>query len=203
MVPNYAKSSSGRRGLALLAAVLVSALGTMPVGAESPEPWVEASRAGAARFGGRLMQELTTALAVSPVEAIGVCKERAPRIALEEGARLGADIGRTAQRLRNPANAPGGWQERALESFAAAIAAGADPATLEHIEVVEDSGVRERRWMKPIMLAPMCVACHGSTLTPEIAQAVAEAYPSDAATGFAPGDLRGAFYVVWREMPVL
>lgn len=203
MAPCFAKSSSGRRSLALLATVLVSVLGTMPAGAEPPEPWVEASRAGAARFGGRLMQELTTALAVSPVEAIAVCKERAPRIALEEGALLGADIGRTAIRLRNHANTPDGWQQRALESFATAIAAGADPATLEHIEVVEDSGVRERRWMKPIMLAPMCVACHGKTLAPEVAQAVTEAYPSDAATGFAPGDLRGAFYVVWREMPAL
>lgn len=186
-----------------LGVVLACALAALPVRAETPDAWVAGSRAAAARFGGRLMQELTTAMAVSPVEAISVCKERAPRIAREEGERLGADVGRTALRLRNPANTPSGWQRRTLESFAAAISAGADPATLEYTEVIEDSGATERRWMKPIVLAPMCVSCHGSALSPEIADAVAAAYPSDEATGFAAGELRGAFYVVWRELPAL
>jgi hypothetical protein len=60
-------------------------------------------------------------------------------------------------------------------------------------------GATERRWMKPIMTAPLCLTCHGDALDPELAAVIAERYPADRATGFTPGELRGAFYVVWHE----
>lgn len=166
--------------------------------ADPPAPWVADSRAAAQALGGRLMQELTTALAVSPAAAIEVCSARASQLAAEESAARGAHVGRTALRLRNPANAPTDWQRRGLDGFAAALAGGASPATLEFTEVVVVEGVEERRWMKPIVTAPPCLTCHGEVLAPEVAAAVQARYPQDAATGFAVGDLRGAFYVAWR-----
>jgi hypothetical protein len=45
----------------------------------------------------------------------------------------------------------------------------------------------------------MCLACHGQTLAPGVAEVLAREYPRDAATGFSAGQLRGAFYVVWHE----
>ena len=175
----------------LLAGVVHSAA------ADDPAPWVPESRAAAQALGGRLMGELTAALAKSPAAAIEVCSARAPQIAAEESATRGARIGRTALRFRNPANAPSEWQRRGLESFAAALQAGADPSTLEFTEVAAGGEGEERRWMKPIMTAPLCLTCHGETLAPEVAAAVQARYPEDRAVGFAPGDLRGAFYVVW------
>jgi hypothetical protein len=184
-----------RAGLVLF----LAALAAQPAAAEDPAPWVMDSRAAAQALGSRLMGELTAALAKSPAAAIDVCSERAPRIAAEEAAARGAEIGRTALRFRNPDNAPEAWQRRGLESFATALAAGADPATLEFTEVAGTDGTVERRWMKPIMTGPLCLTCHGETLAPEVAAAVQARYPDDRATGFAAGDLRGAFYVVWRE----
>ena len=165
--------------------------------AEDPAPWVLESRAAAQALGGRLMKELTGALSDSPAAAIEVCSARAPQIAAEESASRGAQLGRTALRVRNPANAPTDWQRRGLESFAAALATGSDPATLEFTEVVTEGGTMERRWMKPIMTSPLCLTCHGETLAPGVAAAIEARYPEDRAVGFAAGDLRGAFYVTW------
>jgi hypothetical protein len=163
------------------------------------ESWIVASRDTAGQLGGRLAGELASALQSSPVEAIGVCRERAPVIAAELARETGAQVGRTALKLRNPANAPLDWQRSVLESFVTQLAAGASPASLEFTQTVESAGGLERRWMKPIMTAPLCLGCHGRALAPGVAEALAEKYPRDEATGFEAGQLRGAFYVVWRE----
>ena len=44
----------------------------------------------------------------------------------------------------------------------------------------------------------LCTTCHGESISPGIASAIAERYPDDEATGFAVGDLRGVF---WVEFP--
>lgn len=165
--------------------------------AEEPPTWVVDSRAVAGQLAGSLITELTQALAESPAAAIRVCSERAPAIAVEVSAATGATVGRTAAKVRNPDNAPTGWQQRGLEYLTAKLAAGAAPAALEFAETEVVDGRTERRWMKPLMTAPLCLTCHGATLEPEVAAAVSERYPGDQATGFAAGDLRGAIYVTW------
>jgi len=189
------------RSLVLVGLAWLAAIHPAVAGGPEPEAWVEESRQAAQVLGRTLMAELSAALAVSPVEAISVCSTRAPAIAMEQSAGLGATVGRTALRVRNPDNAPAAWQREALEQFAGQLEAGADPGSLEYAREVEVDGIAERRWMKPIMTAPLCVTCHGDALAPELATAIAKRYPEDRATGFAPGELRGAFYVVWRDAP--
>ncbi len=187
------------KGLVLVVLAWLASTPCAGAGEPGPEGWIRESRLAAQGLGGALMRELSAALAVSPLEAISVCSARAPAIAAEQSARLGAKVGRTALRVRNPANAPAPWQREALEDFARQLEAGADAAGLEYaLEVVVD-GATERRWMKPIMTAPLCLTCHGDALDPELAAVIAERYPEDRATGFTPGELRGAFYVVWLE----
>ena len=48
-----------------------------------------------------------------------------------------------------------------------------------------------------IVLAPMCVACHGPALAEPVAAAINAKYLADQATGLAPGDFRGVF---WAEV---
>lgn len=181
-------------GLAWLAATHLAV-----AGGPDPGGWVPESRQAAQALGGALIAELSSALAVSPVEAISVCSTRAPSIATEQSARFGATVGRTALRIRNPANAPAAWQREVLQQFARQLEAGADPATLEFAAEVNVGQVTERRFMKPIMTAPLCLTCHGDAVAPGLAQAIAERYPEDQATGFRAGELRGAFYVLWRD----
>ena len=51
--------------------------------------------------------------------------------------------------------------------------------------------------MRAIPTEALCLTCHGETLAPELAAAIAREYPNDQATGFKLGELRGAFRVVW------
>jgi hypothetical protein len=55
----------------------------------------------------------------------------------------------------------------------------------------------EHLYMRAIPMEALCTTCHGATLAPDVAAAIARAYPGDQATGFTPGELRGAFSVVW------
>lgn len=49
--------------------------------------------------------------------------------------------------------------------------------------------------MKAIPTGGVCIACHGAELDPAIAQKINELYPDDQATGYKPGDIRGAFTI--------
>ncbi|WP_425609259.1 c-type heme family protein [Thalassobacterium sedimentorum] len=53
----------------------------------------------------------------------------------------------------------------------------------------------------PILLQTGCLACHGdpASIAPEVTQKIAQLYPADTATGFAVGELRGAFRVVFEQ----
>lgn len=162
----------------------------------------DAQRADAAKAAIKGLAEnlgatLKSAIATGgPVEAIDACRVSAPDIAATQSKAHGLEIGRTALKVRNPNNAPDAWETKVLESFAAKIDAGADPATVAYAETVEIGGHKVFRFMKAIpMAAEPCMACHGSELKPEIAAEIAKRYPKDQATGFVPGKLRGAFTV--------
>lgn len=146
----------------------------------------------------QLKSELTKALQVSPQSAIEVCNERAPQIAGAIGAANDVKIGRTSVRVRNPANQPRAWQRVVLEDFGKRAAAGEPLANIEYSAVVRENGIAERRYMKAIATEPLCIACHGQQLEPALERAIAAKYPTDAATGFSVGELRGAVYVVRR-----
>lgn len=156
---------------------------------------LQESRELTRQFQQRLKTELEAAIAqAGPVGAIGVCREKAPGIAAELSAASGASVSRTALRVRNPANAPQPWQREAMERFEQRMAAG-EPA--EKLELFETPAGQGARYMKAIPTGPLCLTCHGSHLAADVQSALREMYPQDAATGFAAGDLRGAFSVVW------
>jgi hypothetical protein len=147
------------------------------------------------QFQQRLKAELEAAIAQGgPVGAIAVCRDKAPAIAQELSAASGALVSRTALRVRNPANAPQPWQREVLLRFQDRMAAGEAADGLESIETPAGEGAR---YMKAIPTGPLCLTCHGSSLSAEVQSALRSMYPEDAATGFAVGDLRGAFSVVW------
>ncbi|MDY6944259.1 MAG: DUF3365 domain-containing protein [Pseudomonadota bacterium] len=150
----------------------------------------------ASQLAAGLKGALTQALQVSPQSAIAVCNERAPEIAAKLSATHDVQVGRTALRVRNESNRPTAWQEDVLNDFQRRAAAGEPLASMEYSATVARHGVTEHRYMKAIVTEALCVTCHGQQLAPGLQQAIAAKYPSDAATGFSVGDLRGAVYVV-------
>lgn len=55
------------------------------------------------------------------------------------------------------------------------------------------------RYLRAIPTMPICLACHGTDIDPEISDMLREHYPEDQATGFTAGELRGAFSIRWEE----
>lgn len=144
----------------------------------------------------QLKLELQTALQQGGgVAAIRVCRERAPAIATQLNQSLGVTIRRTSERWRNPANAPDTFESGVLKQFAAAAAAAPDINQLRFEEVLNGSGAPRLHVMQAIALQGPCVMCHGTELSDEIRDSLRLLYPSDHATGFSPGELRGAFSV--------
>lgn len=156
---------------------------------------VNAARATAQALGGRLKAQLTAAIeAGGPAAALSICNTTAPAIAADLAADYGGEVGRTALRVRNADNAPDAYEREVLKAFAARMAAGEDPATLEHAAIVGDHGQRRFRYLKAIPMAEApCASCHGTAIAPALADRIHALYPDDEATGFAPGELRGAF----------
>lgn len=163
---------------------------------------VRDARAAALELGAKLKAQLEAAIAAGgPSAALEICRSVAPALAGEASARYAGEVGRTALRIRNPANVPDDYERAVLEGFVAQAAAGADVASLEHAEVVEQQGRQVFRYMKAIpMAAAPCGSCHGTELDPALRAKIRERYPSDTATGFIPGEIRGAFTVA-KELP--
>lgn len=164
--------------------------------AESVDARVDSSRAVVTSFAQALQQALQTAIkADGPVTAIDVCRSAAPAIAAQQSNAHGWQVGRTSLKPRNPNNAPDDWQRAVLIRFEAEKAAGKPTADLETWEVVDSGGQRTFRYMKAIPTGEVCLTCHGSDLSPELAAKLDALYPEDKARGYALGQLRGAFTV--------
>lgn len=176
----------------------LSALGivsfTALAAAAAPEDPAAAGREIAGNFGSELKAALVGAMAEGgPVAAVDVCKIRAPAIAREASASSGAQVGRTALKVRNPANAPDAVERSVMEAFALQLA-GSGEAVPEKVVRLEDGSVR---YMRAIVTQPPCLACHGSDLSPTVAGIIDARYPEDQARGFEVGELRGAFTITW------
>jgi hypothetical protein len=177
-------------------ATLLLASATSAVLAADPDPRIAESRAAAQELGGALKSVLVAAMqAGGPVSAISVCNAKAAQIAGEISTRRGLEVGRTALKYRNRANAPDLWERAVLERFEQERAAGAALDSLEFSETVATADGSEFRYMKAIPTGEVCLPCHGAALAPDVAARIAELYPQDAATGFGVGDIRGAFTV--------
>jgi hypothetical protein len=149
---------------------------------------LERARAAQKELGGSLVKALAGSIGEKGLPAsIGFCKEQAPKITSTVAESRGVGIGRTSKRLRNPENTGPQWVPNAREQAAEKAMTFAGP-----------NG--ELGLIAPIMTAELCTKCHGTpdTIPTEVATAIDEAYPNDAARGFAEGDLRGWF---WVEVP--
>lgn len=147
------------------------------------------------RFQKELLSALTAAMAVEgPQGAIGVCSSIAPALAAQLSEESGATVRRTALRTRNPAAKADPTEQRVMEGWASAPL-GEDGKPRRWTAHEGD----RYRYMRAIPTMPMCLACHGENIAPEVATAIRANYPADQATGSAPGQLRGAFSILWDE----
>jgi hypothetical protein len=145
----------------------------------------------------KLLAEFTAAIAKDgPQGAIAVCSERAPQIAAETGKAHNVTLRRATTKARNPKNAADAIERKTLEAFAVAIEAKRPPQP--QVIAAENGG---KVFHAPILLAsPLCLQCHGNPerdIAPATLEALRKAYPTDQATGYTVGQLRGLWSVTF------
>ena len=147
-------------------------------------------------FQKRLGHELKSAMTSGgPVNAISVCKDQAQPIAEATSKKHNLVVRRVSLKPRNPADSPDIIDRQVLNDFAENFSTK-EMKPLEK-QVNLDNG--KARYYKSIAIKPLCLACHGETIHDEVKKKLNSLYPNDLATGYKPGDLRGAFVVEFNE----
>lgn len=138
---------------------------------------------------GVLGKNLMAALAAGgPAHAVPFCNERAIPLTDSMSQALNVRIRRVSDRPRNAAN-------RATGESAAYLARQHDRAEWTPELLTAHSS---HTAFIPITTNAMCLQCHGqmgTDIAAETAGLIAERYPEDDATGYAAGQLRGAWVV--------
>lgn len=183
------KSSVIAHRAATLAAVLVLFVGFLSCGGnENRVSREDVRRAQSALqpFKERLQTALREGLRGGPVNAIWVCRVKAPEI-IAQLSTPGVTMGRTSHRLRNPSNAAEPWMQPLLGEF---------------LEKTGDRTYRAVRlsdgavgYVEPIYVQPVCLTCHGKDIPLAVAERLRASYPQDHGRDFEVGDLRGIFWV--------
>lgn len=145
----------------------------------------------------RLQQAIKSGGLTAGVEE---CQLAAGPIA-ESLSKNGWAVGRTSLKVRNPDNAPDGWEREQLAHFSSLLEKNkltSEPLKrpLDAYQYDDESG--EFRYMMAIEQGQLCMACHGTNVAPAVKDVIAKHYPDDQATGFKVGDLRGAFTLTYQ-----
>lgn len=122
------------------------------------------------------------------VEAIGFCNVNAIPITKRVAETRGVRLKRVTDRPRNPENQ----------------ATPAEIAMMLRLQEAPDTTRLQREDMEgihyytPIYTANLCMQCHGqpgTEIPQEVLAVLAKKYPTDAATGYMPGELRGLWKI--------
>lgn len=179
----------------LIAAVILSTSFISPLASAADEAMLDDARKVAMSLPPKLLATLQAEVEKSgPAGAISVCKDMAPKAAKEISEQTGWKIKRVSLKARNEARAtPDDWEKAALEDFDKRAAAGESPAQLEKGEKIGN----EYRYVKALPVMPLCLNCHGPAdkLNPDVKAALSQHYPNDRATGYSPGQIRGAISI--------
>lgn len=132
-------------------------------------------------------------------DMLGVFDREAAGIAAQLTGETGWRVSWTSLDIRNPENAADAREARILRAFEALAGETVRPHAMEYVATVaDDFGERQIHYMQAIPADDVCLTCHGRDIPPEIADELEQRYPEDHATGFKPGELRGAYSLYKR-----
>ena len=177
--------------------ILAASLLSVGVVASEQSPDIEVLRGEAQslvrQFVGQLKPQLQQAMQEGgPVQAIAVCASVAPGIADALSESSGWQVRRVSLKQRNASRAvPDPWEKQVLMDFDARQEQGEAATTLVH-DQLQSHGYR---YMQAQIAEPLCLVCHGENLAPQVEKVLDEYYPQDMATGYQPGQVRGAVSV--------
>jgi hypothetical protein len=156
----------------------------------------EAAQSFMGQLQGVLMKELREG---GPVQALAVCADTAQQMTRNAADELGVSIKRVSDRVRNVENMPDDYERRILELFSGMHDDGNEPPFV-HSEERIVNGEKEFWYLQSIHVQAQCIGCHGDgeTIATNVKKLLHERYPDDKATGYKPGDFRGAIRVSFQ-----
>lgn len=165
-------------------------------GEVSPEQGLAAAKMGASTLATNLKSRLMSAMQEGgPEGALHVCAQEAQDLTAKSASpRL--RVGRSSLRIRNPKNAD-------APDWVRAWLTETGERKVEGIEGVEEVVDGTARVLMPLATGGLCLACHGdpATQSDSMKALLASSYPEDKATGYQPGDLRGALWAEYDLRP--
>ncbi len=146
---------------------------------------------------GVLMKQLAVG---GPVHAISACADTAQSLGDQIAGKYGLSIRRVSNKWRNPKDVPDTYETEVLQHFASLREEDELDNSVEHYEITTVDSVRYFRYMKPIVVQPVCLPCHGdrTAMKDLITIVLQQRYPEDKAVGYKADDLRGAVSVKMR-----
>lgn len=160
------------------------------VGCKADDTREQQAQALANQFVGMLKPQLMQAMSEGgPAKAIEVCASSAPRIADAINATSDWTVRRVSLHARNPSRAtPDLWEREVLRQFDQRQSGGESAENMSFGEIVGG----QYRYMQAQAVGPLCLTCHGEKLSATVLDTLQQYYPDDAATGYLPGQVRGA-----------
>jgi len=158
----------------------------------------EQMRSTATDFMGELKSILLNRVQTNGVvSALDVCSDTAQVLTNEFGLQRGVFIKRVSFKNRNKNNFPDDYEQNVLNKFQEILQNKKLDEKTELAELVKEGEFTYLRYMKPIIIQPECLNCHGSegTMLEEVTKLISERYPNDRARDYKPGDLRGAISI--------
>jgi hypothetical protein len=141
-------------------------------------------------LGGNLKKHLKHG---GPAEALEFCAMHASELTAKVDNELGkkVSIKRITLKPRNPANEAQGDERAVLEALEKLHKA--DVRLPRHLIEKTKTGYK---YYKPLIInKKLCLVCHGEHINPALEAKIKKIYPTDKATGYKMGDLRGAIVV--------
>lgn len=147
--------------------------------------------------GALLRSELMLAMGEGgPVHAVEFCNANALPLTASLSGHFGAEVKRTSDRLRNPANAPSDLEALVLADYRSAQTEGR-PLTPK----VALDGEGRSVFFAPIFTTGPCLVCHGQegNMDPSLRDLLTALYPNDHAMGFSIDELRGIWSITFKN----
>lgn len=184
----------------LLLLIIIAVLGCdSDPGAKISDATPDEYRTIADEFMNKLSGVLVTELRKGgPILAINVCSDTAQHLTKKFSDKKGITIKRVSFKNRNKLNVPDDFEARVLGEFDKMRAQGRLRPQTEYFEIVQENGKSFARYMKPIVIRPLCLNCHGkeNEIDSQILSIIEENYENDLAKNYDIGDLRGAVSII-------
>lgn len=128
------------------------------------------------------------------LKAVAVCSDTAQILTNKYGVEKGIFIKRVSFKNRNPNNFPDEFESRVLKMFEDLKSKNQLTPETEYAEVIDENGILKVRYLKPIIVQPECLNCHGpqEQISPSVMETINRIYPNDKAKNYQIDDLRGA-----------